>query len=105
RLVKAAVCGPFDEAIAFIAEMTGVAVPKRSAEQIVIDAAADFEAFYTDRRRSAALPKAGEILVGAIDCKGIPMVKPAPATRIVRRRKEVLCEISHNSPYAPSPIM
>jgi hypothetical protein len=86
RLVKAAVCGPFDEAIALIAEMTGVAVPKRSAEQIVIDAAADFEAFYTGRR-SAVRPKAGEILVGAIDCKGIPMVKPAPATKAVRRRK------------------
>jgi len=37
--------GPFDEAVATLAEMTGVVVPKRSAEQVVIDAATDFEAF------------------------------------------------------------
>jgi len=37
RLVRAAVCGPFDEAVATLAEMTGVVVPKRSAEQVVID--------------------------------------------------------------------
>ena len=35
RLVKAVVCGPFDEAIALIAEITGTRIPKRSAEQIV----------------------------------------------------------------------
>lgn len=32
RLVRLAVCGPFDEAAATIAELTGVTVPKRSAE-------------------------------------------------------------------------
>lgn len=85
RLVKAAVRGPFDEAIALLAEMTGVTVPKRSAEQILIDAAADFEAFYAGR--SSQTPGPGEILVGAIDCKGIPMVKPEGATRVVRRTK------------------
>ena len=85
RLVKAAVCGPFDESIALMEEMTGVAIPKRSAEEIVIDAAVDFEAFYD--RRSAAAPEAGEILVGAVDCKGIPMVKPDGATRVARRTK------------------
>ncbi len=41
RLVRAAVVGPFDEATALIAEMTGVVVPKRSAETTVIEAASD----------------------------------------------------------------
>ena len=76
RLVKAVVCGPFDEAIALIAEITGTTVPKRSAEQIVHEAAVDFESFYAARAADAIKPAAGEILVAAIDCKGIPMVKP-----------------------------
>jgi hypothetical protein len=87
RLVRAAVCGPFDEAVALIALMTGVVVPKRSAEVIVVDAAKDFDSFYAERPESCAKPADGEILVGAIDCKGIPMVKPRPAAKVVRRTK------------------
>ena len=85
RLTRAAVCGPFAEAIALIADMTGVVVPMRSAEAIVKDAAADFEDFYATRAGKAPGPR--EILVGAIDCKGIPMVKPDGAQKVVRRRK------------------
>jgi hypothetical protein len=87
RLVKAVVCGPFDEAIALVAEITGTTVPKRSAEQIVRDAAVDFESFYAARTADALGPDTGEILVAAIDCKGIPMVKPDGAQRVVRRTK------------------
>lgn len=88
RLIRAAVCGPFDEAIAVIAQMTGVGIPKRSAEQLVREAAVDFDAFYPARGRPGGkLLPAGQILVGAIDCKGIPMVKPQPATKVVRRKK------------------
>jgi hypothetical protein len=85
RLVKAAVRGPFDEAVALMAETTGVAVPKRSAERILIDAADDFEDFYASR--AAKAPQRDEIVVGAIDCKGIPMVKPDGATKVARRTK------------------
>lgn len=86
RLIKAIVCGPFDEAVSLVTEMTGIRVPKRSAEAIVLEAAADFEAFYATRATQARLgPR--EILVGAIDCKGIPMVKPQGAQKVVRRRK------------------
>ena len=85
RLVRVAVCGPFDEAVALMAETTGVAVPKRSAEQVVVDAAADFEDFYSTRSAAPLGPE--EILVGAIDCKGIPMVKPEGAERVPRRAK------------------
>jgi hypothetical protein len=86
RLVKAAVQGPFDEALEVLADTTGVAVPKRSAEQIVRDASVDFEAFYAQRstfHQSADDP----ILVAAIDSKGIPMVKPEEASWTVRLGK------------------
>jgi hypothetical protein len=33
------------------------------------------------------MPAPGEILIAAIDCKGIPMVKPERALRVVRRAK------------------
>lgn len=84
RLVMAAVHAPFDDAIGILAEMTGVAVPKRSAEQIMVDAAADFDAFYAQRTDDKT---DGPILVAAIDGKGIPMVKPQPATKTVRLGK------------------
>jgi hypothetical protein len=87
RLMRAVVCSPFDEAIAFIAELTGVSVPKRAAEQLVREAAVDFEVFYAERTTADVKPARGEILVAAIDCKGIPMVKPERALRVVRRGK------------------
>lgn len=86
HLARAAACGPFDEAVGFLAEMTGVTTPKRTAEQIVADAAADFDSFYSARAGRGELAP-GDILVGAIDCKGIPMVKPEGAQKVVRRRK------------------
>ena len=87
RLIRGAICGPFDEAIALVAEMTGLTVPKRSAEQLVREAGVDFDAFYAERAQAEVQPGRGEILVGAIDCKGIPMVKPERALRVVRRGK------------------
>lgn len=87
RLVRLAVCGPFDEAVATLADLTGVEVPKRSAEQVLIDTAVDFEAFYQGRSGCAGDLEEADVLVGAIDCKGIPMVKPEGAERVVRRKK------------------
>ena len=87
RLIRGVICGPFDEAIALVGEMTGITVPKRSAEQIVRDAGVDFDAFYAERAQADVKPGRGEILIGAIDCKGIPMVKPERALRVVRRAK------------------
>lgn len=86
HLVRAAVCGPFDEAVHVVGELTGVAIPKRSSEQIVIDAACDVDSFY-ERRGAAGELAERDIVVGAIDCKGIPMVKPEPARRVARRKK------------------
>ena len=87
RLVRAAVQGPFDEARAILADATGVSVPKRSAERIVLDASVDFLDFYAQRVGPDEGETQAPILVGAIDCKGIPMVKPEPATKVVRLAK------------------
>ncbi|MGH2747145.1 MAG: ISKra4 family transposase [Actinomycetota bacterium] len=87
RLVKAAVQGPFDEAAAALADATGVVVPKRSAEQVVVEASEDFDAFYAQCAGPDGEDEDGPILVAAIDCKGIPMVKPEPAAKTVRRGK------------------
>jgi hypothetical protein len=84
RLVKAAVQNPFLDSVQTIADLTGVTVSKRSLEQILPDAAQDFDAFY--RQRSPE-PAVGSILVAAVDCKGIPMVKPAGARATSRLTK------------------
>ena len=87
RLVKAAVQNPFHESVEAIADLTGVSVPKRSLEEILRDAAQDFDAFYQQR---AAEPADGSILVAAVDGKGIPMVKPGvaqPTARLTKGQK------------------
>ena len=84
RLVKAAVQNPFHESVEAIADLTGVSVPKRSLEEILRDAALDFDAFYQERAPEQAN---GSILVAAVDGKGIPMVKPGGAQPSVRLTK------------------
>ena len=84
RLVKAAVQNPFRESVQTIAELTGVSVSKRSLEEILPDAAQDFDAFYRQRSPASAT---GSILVAAVDCKGIPMIKPGGAQPTPRRTK------------------
>jgi hypothetical protein len=86
RVVQGAVKGPFDEACEGVAEATGVVVPKRSAEIVVREASRDFDDFYATRAVPAAA-QTGPILVAAVDGKGIPMVKPETALRVVRRGK------------------
>ena len=86
RLVRHAVQGPFDEALANVQQATGVTVSKRSAEQVVQEAAADFQAFY-QQPTLAEPPPSGPIVVTGIDCKGVPMIKPEQSLRKVRRRK------------------
>lgn len=85
-LIKRAVQGPFHEAIDDLHEDTGVSIPKRSAQEILIDVSQDVDPFYA--QHTGAGPRAtGPILVAAVDCKGIPMVRPGPAPRVVRRGK------------------
>lgn len=82
-LTKGAIQGPFDEATANVREVTGLPLPKKSAEDIVVEAAEDFDVFYQQRPVDEG---SGPILVGTVDCKGIPMKKAEPAAR--RRRKK-----------------
>jgi hypothetical protein len=86
RLVRHAVQGPFDEAVDNVKQDTGVGLSKRSAEQVVQEAAADFQAFYQQQQHPA--PKdSGPLVVTGIDCKGVPMIKPDETLRKPRRGK------------------
>jgi len=78
---------PFLESVQTIADLIGVAVSKLSLEEILPDAAQDFNAFY--RQRSPE-PATGSILLAAVDSKGIPMVKPGstlPERRLTKGQK------------------
>jgi len=111
RLVKAAVKGPFDEALETLEEATGVRVSKRTAEQRVLDASCDFEIFY-DKREGAWRTKGGPILVASVDGKGIPMVKPKRAHRKARlgrgeklhkKRMSTVAAVFTQEPYVRTP--
>jgi hypothetical protein len=86
RLVRHAVQGPFDEARANVKHDTGQDLSKRSAEQVVQEAAADFQAFY-QQQHDPAPQDSGPLVVTGIDCKGVPMIKPAETLRKPRRGK------------------
>jgi hypothetical protein len=109
RLVKAAVQNPFHESVEAIADLTGVSVPKRSLEEVLRDAARDFDAFYQER---APEPADGSILVAAVDCKGIPMVKPCdtqPTVRLTkgqkanRKRMATVAAVFTRAPWVRTP--
>ncbi len=86
RLVRAAVQGAYDEAVANVALATGVAVAKGSCEQLVQAAARDFAAFY-QQRATPEPSHTGSILAAGVDGKGVPMIKPAQTLRKVRLGK------------------
>jgi hypothetical protein len=86
RLVRFSVQGPFAEAVDNVQRDSGVQLSKRTAEQIVQEAAADFAAFY--HKQQQPTPSAsGSIVVTGIDCKGVPMIKPEQTLRKPRRGK------------------
>jgi len=86
RMVKAAVQGPFDEARERMEETSGLSIPKRSLEEVIKDAAGDFDAFYASRSPEPS-SRTAPILVAAVDGKGISMVKSERAQRVVRPGK------------------
>ena len=83
RLITAAIQGPFREATSRIFEVTGLIVHNHSLEPLLIEAAADFDDFYRQRAVDPSQPSAS-VLVVAVDCKGILMVKPGPPPAQVR---------------------
>jgi hypothetical protein len=89
RTVKMAIQGPFDEAIEMVQENMGIDLPKRSAEELLVDAGMDFAEFYRNRTIEPSGERDDPIIVAAVDCKGIPMVKAEliDTTGKVRRGK------------------
>jgi hypothetical protein len=74
RVAIEAAKSSFDEGVKTLEAYTGAHVPKRQFEELVIRAAQDFEAFYTDRQtRARADPHTGPILVLTVDGKGVVM--------------------------------
>jgi hypothetical protein len=68
--------GPFDEALDELETTSAGHIPKRQLEQVVVDAAQDFSAFYEERARAAPPPaESGSIITCGIDCKGVPKRK------------------------------
>jgi len=73
RGAKLVARGPYDEALETIAEFTAARLPRRQLEQVVQEAAEDFDAFYETRCRNLPSPRqSGPILVAGVDCKGVP---------------------------------
>ena len=88
RLVQAAVQGPYDEAVARLRDGIGVSPCKRTGQQLVVAAARDVEAFY-EHRPPPPGDETGAVLVGAVDCKGIPIRSAEPIPREVRPKHGV----------------
>ncbi len=77
RVAKEAAKGSFDAGQESVKTQTGVAVPKRQAEEIVRHVAQDFDAFYEEREKKALrrVTKENEILALTTDGKGVVMLK------------------------------
>ena len=75
RVVEEAAKVSFDETVAGVSRTSGASVPKRQAEQLVVEAAKDFDAFYLLAEREARLAKekTGSIVVITTDGKGVVM--------------------------------
>lgn len=67
--------GPYDETVETMARHTGLKISKLTCEEVLEEAAVDFDSFYRERTPPDA-SKTASILVGTGDCKGIPMMKP-----------------------------
>jgi Uncharacterised protein family (UPF0236) len=87
RLVRQAVQGPFAEAVADLERDSGVRLSKRSAQQVVAEAAVDFPAFYQQHQAAVRPEQTGPIVVTGIDGKGVPMIRPEQSLRKVRLKR------------------
>jgi hypothetical protein len=78
RVAEEASTGSWDRTVERIDTTTGAHVPKRQAEELVVRAARDFEAFYEEKPRSAndSLPE-DALLVMSADGKGVTMLPQA----------------------------
>ena len=69
-MAEAAASRSFDEALFELSRSTGAQVPKRQAEQLVVRAAEDFDAFYEARRAEEGQPPhEGSVVVLTFDAR------------------------------------
>lgn len=75
RVVAEVIKTSFDQAVEAVDANTGAKVPKRQLEQIAVEGAMDFDAFYEAQRDQTAkeVCKTGALLVTTTDAKGIVM--------------------------------
>jgi hypothetical protein len=73
-VVREASKGSYDETVRSIQQTTAGHVPKRQAEQLVVNAARDFEEFYSQRALRGP-ERTADLLVLSVDGKGIVMRK------------------------------
>lgn len=104
--------GPFIEAVQQLAAMTGARVPNRQMEEIVKDAAVDFESFYKQRSVRAIVPDdTGSILCIGVDCKGVPKrkspeektkprpVRLKPGEKRTKKKMATVASVHTTKPY------
>ena len=92
RLAFGATQGSFDNAVETLEQTSGIAVPKRQAEELVRQAAVDFESFYTQRPvgRIREVLTESTLTVLTTDAKGI-LVYPLDLREETRRKLEKEC--------------
>lgn len=73
RVAEEVAKNSYDDTVDSVSKTTGAAVPKRQAEELAVNASADFEAFYQTREVVAEEESTGELLVISVDGKGIVM--------------------------------
>jgi hypothetical protein len=76
RSSQESIRGSFDDAVNSIKETTGGAVPKRQLQDLAVEVAQDFEAFYSSQS-AAAVEETADPLIISLDGKGIVMRQEA----------------------------
>src|SRR5438128_701044 len=98
RVADEAAKSSFDEVVRMLSETTGAKVGKRQVEELVIRAAADFDAFYKERYEYRPAEQTGPILVITADGKGVVMrrkdLREATKKRAERTKHKLLNRLS-----------
>jgi hypothetical protein len=97
RIAKEVACRSFDDVVGALWETTGARVGKRQVEELCVQAACDFDAFYQEQAQKALSnpTKTSVLLVLTGDGKGLVMRKEAlrPATR--KQAEKKVHELKH----------
>ena len=99
RVAEAAASRSFDEALLDLSRNTGAELPKRQAEQLVVRAAEEFDAYYEARRAAEGEPPPeGSVVVLTFDGKGVVLhredLREATRKAAEQRRR-------HREPLSP----